>query len=368
MNLPLMRLSARRAAPLPALVAVAGVVLLAILGQPGRGEIIEISPRFEEVVLGADEIATSTAWIAGLLFASTLAVVFAARIPDRWFREEGDWLGVTGTSRSSIVRTTLAGLAAGSAMFAASMGLVSATLGTSQGGPSPGGEAQGELLELALVAGPERSFVLMPGERFEQTLPDSAFGVGARVRIRVTPALGAGGPTTNARIDLPDRSAESMVARRSWMEIAAPRGPGPVTVTNTGTGALAILGPDPVEAWRPSSAAASGQLRLAGHVALHLLCLAALAFGLGAWMGPGIAAALTVALWLGARMALPTLGLEDALPGGRSLEAALTAIAEGRSPRNVTPTLVGAATGATLVGFVLARAALGSWRREARSS
>ena len=52
MNAPLLRLSARRAAPLPALAVVVGVTLLAVVDPPGRAEIVEVSPTFEEVIRG----------------------------------------------------------------------------------------------------------------------------------------------------------------------------------------------------------------------------------------------------------------------------------------------------------------------------
>jgi len=326
MNLPLLRLSARRAAPAVALVGVAGVTLLAIAGQPGRAEIVEVSPKFEEVIVSGAELASSTAWIAGLVVASAFTVLFAARIPDRWFRQEGDWLGTSGTSRSSIVRSCLAGTLAGAATLPVIIGLIAGSMGQArESGPA----SRGQLLELAMLAGPSRSFVLMPGERFEQALPEHDLPPDARVRVRVAPALGAEGPTTKA---------------------------------------LVILGPAPVEVWRPSSAWGSGHLRLAAHAALHLAFLAALAFGLGAWMGPGIAASLALALWLGARMALASTGLADALPGGAALSAAIGAIAEGRSPLLVRPPLALAASAAVLAGFTLARTSLGTWRRESRSS
>ena len=367
MNLPLMRLLARRAAPLPALLTVAAISALAIAGQPGRGEIVEVSPRFEAVIVSADKLAASTAWIAGLLAAACLAVVFAARIPDRWFRGEGDWLGGTGTSRSSIVRTALAGILLGSAMFSATLGTMIGSLSGAGTGPAAGEAARPQLLELSLVAGPSRSLVLMPGERFEQELP-LARESGCKGRVRVTPTLGAAGPTTSARIEVDGASREETVARRTWLEVEASRTENTVSVTNTGSGALAVLGPGPVEAWRPSDAVAGGHLRLAGHGALFIMFLGAIAFGLGAWMGPGIAAALTAALWLGARMGLSSSAAAESLPGGASLVTAIEAVAEGRSPQVLSAGLASAAAGAVLAGFLLARAALNSWGREGRSS
>ena len=201
MNLPLLRLSARRAAPLPALAAVAGVTLLAVVDQPGRAEIVEVSPTFEDVIRRGQDLAASTGWLAGVLVASVLVALFAARVPDRWFRDEGDWLGVTGTSRSSIVRTCLAGILTGAAGFSVVIGLVAGALGGGPDAPLGDHATPAPLLELASIAGPSRSLLLMPGERFEQELPDGAIGPDTRVRIRVAPALGAEGATTSA----PDR-------------------------------------------------------------------------------------------------------------------------------------------------------------------
>ena len=365
MNLALLRLSARRAAPPLALLGVAGITLLAAAGQPGRAEIVEVSPRFEEVIVSAGELAASTAWIAGLVVASAFTVLFAARIPDRWFQHEGDWLGTSGASRSSIVRAGLAGTVAGAAALPVIIGLIAGSWGRAG---AAGAASEEPLLELAMLAGPSRSFVLMPGERFEQALPERTLPPGARVRVRVAPALGAEGPTTEALIESAGQTSELKVARQAWLEVQAPSSGGPVAVTNIGSGALAVMGPDPVEVWRPSSALGDGHLRLGVQAALHLAFLAALAFGLGAWMGPGIAACLTLALWLGARMALASTGAADALPGGATLGAAIDAIAEGRSPQLVRPARALAAAGAALAGFALARASLGTWRRESRSS
>jgi len=365
MNLPLLRLSARRAAPPVALLGVAMVSLLAIAGHPGRADIVEVSPRFEEVIVSAGELAASTAWIAGLVVASAFTVLFAARIPDRWFRQEGDWLGTSATSRSAIVSSSLAGTLAGVAALPVIIGLIAGPLERT---PAADPASDGSLLELVLLAGPSRSLVLMPGERFEQALPGKALPPEAQVRVRVAPALGAEGATTRGLIESASRAAERMVARRAWLEVEAPRSGGLVTVTNVGDGALAILGPDPVEVWSPSSALGGGHLRLAAQAALHLAFLAALAFGLGAWMGPGIAGSLALALWLGARMALDSTVAAEALPGGAALAAAIDAIAEGRSPQLVRPALALTAAGATLAGFALARASLGTWRRESRSS
>jgi hypothetical protein len=369
MTLPLLRLSARRAAPPVALLGVATVSLLAIAGHPGRAEIVEVSPRFEEVIVSAGELAASTAWIAGLVVASAFTVLFAARIPDRWFRQEGDWLGTSATSRSAIVSTSLAGTLAGVSALPVIIGLIAGSLDRTPAADSASG---GSLLELVLVAGPSRSLVLMPGERFEQALPEKALPEKAlppeaQVRVRVAPALGAEGATTRALIESAGRAAERMVARRAWLEVEAPRSGGLVTVTNVGDGALAVLGPDPVEVWSPSSALAGGHLRLAAQAGLYLAFLAALAFGLGAWMGPGIAGSLALALWLGARMALDSTVAAEALPGGAALAAALDAIAEGRSPQLVPPALALTAAGATLAGFALARTSLGTWHRESRS-
>jgi hypothetical protein len=368
MNAPLLRLSARRAAPLPALAVVVGVTLLAVVDPPGRAEIVEVSPTFEEVIRGGRELAARTGWIAGLLVASALVALFAARVPDRWFRHEGDWLGVTGTSRSSIVRTCLAGILLGTAGFPLVIGLVAGPLGGARGEPHGDHAARAPLLELESIAGPSRSFVLMPGERFEQEFPEGTTHADSRVRVRVAPALGGEGPTTLARVEAAGQVSEQLVARRAWLEVSPSPGMRRVSITNIGTGALAVVGPDPVEAWRPSNASGAGHLRLAAHAGLYLVFLAALAFGLGAWMGPGIAATLAISLWLGARMALAATPMEGALPGGASLVAAIQAIAEGRSPQPLSTAPTIAAAGAVLTGFALARSSLGTWRRESRSS
>ena len=366
MDLQLVRLIARRSSPPAALVAVAGLTALAAVGQPDRTDIAGVSPLFEGAVTGTSGLSASTAWLVGLLLASPLLLVQAARIPDRWFRAEGDWLGVSPAPRSSIVRSSLAGLALGAAALAAAAGVGAAGVGANPArAAAPGG---GALLERAVVAGPSRSFVLMPGDTFEQALPPGSFVEGDRVRVRVTPTLGGAGPTTSARLVLGDRIEEVLIARRTWVELEASAGRTEVRLTNTGEGALAILGPRPVEVWRPSGALVGGHLRMAAHVALHLLFLGALALGLGAWMGPGIAGALAAALWLGLRMGLDGPGTGEWLPGGAALGSGLAALGEGRSPSPVAGGVLAAAGAAVLLGFALTRAALSAWRRDSRGT
>ena len=352
-----MRLIARRAAPLGALVALAALSALAAWGQPGRQEIAEVSPLFQEQVTAARTLTSGAGWLFGLMLTALLTVGAAARIPDGWFRGEGDWLGVTPAPRSRIVRSTLVGLALGALAFVSLMGLVAVTAADADGS---------EALELGLVAGPMGSLVLMPGDAFEQDLPPGSHAQGERVRVRVTPTLGGEGPTSAARIEVGGEATEQLVARRSWLELDGPRGRFEVRVKNTGDGALAVLGPRAVEVWRPSSALAGGHVRMAGHAALLLLFLGALALGLGSWMGPGIAAALALALWLALRMALPPIGAGEWLPGGSSLAAALAALAEGRHPSPVSAGAIGATAAALLLGFAATRAALGPWRRDSR--
>lgn len=356
----LVELHARRTATPAALAIVVGAGVVAFLGAPTGASLVTTSSVFlQEVVLSGDSGAQS-AWTATLVVMVVLTLLPAAGVAQRWFRSEGDWLGTAPTPRLRIIASALCGVIIGSVLLAATAGVVTSTRALLS-------DHAGPLLECAAIAGPRRSIVLMPGESFEQVIADVAIPDGTRVRVRVTPTPGAGPPTTEARHGATGEEHIERVARRTWLESSASTATNSVRVTNVGEGALAVIGPGPVEVWRPSRALGRGHLRLAAHVGLFLGVLAALAFTLGAWMSPGIAALLAFSLWLGARMLVVESAYGHWLPGGAGLAASLGAVAEGRSP--LRPAF--AAVVATLVTCVLAIAttapAVRSWRKEIRA-
>jgi len=356
----LVGLHARRTATPAALAIVAGAGIVAFLGAPTGASLVTTSSVFlQEVARGGDSGAQS-AWTATLVVMVMLTLLPAAGVAQRWFRSEGDWLGTAPTPRLRIIASTLCGVTIGSVLLAATAGVVTSTRALMDEHAEP-------LLERAAIAGPRRSIVLGPGESFEQVLASVAIPEDARVRVRVTPTFGGASPTTEARYGTAGEENLERVARRTWLESSASTATNNVRVTNVGEGALAVIGPGPVEVWRPSGALGRGHMRLAAHVGLFLCVLAALAFTLGAWMSPGIAALLAFSLWLGARMLVVGSAYGNWLPGGAGLAESLNAIAEGRSP--LRPAF--AAVVATLVTCVLAIAttapALHSWRKEIRT-
>ncbi|MEM9383379.1 MAG: hypothetical protein AAGB93_25780, partial [Planctomycetota bacterium] len=289
----LVALHARRVAGPPAVVVVLGVASLAALGAP-------VDPTFDPApeldAEGAAVVRASAAWIAGLVAIVALTLVPAARIPEVWFRREGAWLGPSGASRARIVMSAGAGVTAGCVVLAAMTAATAAAFAR--------GDRARPLYELGVTAGPTRSVVLAPGETFEQSLEGTALTPESLVRVRVMPTYGGRAPATRAVLGSADGAPSVSVARRTWLESPADPAHPTVSVANVGEGALAVLGPRAVEVWRPSEALFGGTARLAFHVALFAATLAALAFALGAWMSPGVAALLAFAVWLGARMAL----------------------------------------------------------------
>jgi len=356
----LVGLHARRTATPAALAIVVGAGVVAFLGAPTGASLVTTSSVFlQEVVLSGDSGAQS-AWTATLVVMVVLTLLPAARVAQRWFLSEGDWLGTAPAPRVQVIASSLCGVMLGSGLLAATAGVVTSTRTLLSDHAEP-------LLECAAIAGPRRSIVLMPGESFEQAIADVAIPDGTRVRVRVTPTLGGASPTTDAWHGSTGDEHVERVARRTWLESSASTATNSVRVTNVGEGALAVIGPGPVEVWRPSRALGRGHVRLAAHVGLFLCVLAALAFTLGAWMSPGVAALLAFSLWLGARMLIVGSAYGQWLPGGDGLAESLNAIAEGRSP--LRPAF--AAVVATIVTCALAIAAtapaLHSWRKEIRS-
>ena len=211
-----------------------------------------------------------------------------------------------------------------------------------------------------------RSLVLMPGEVFEQPL-NSNGATGREVRVRTTVTLGGAAPTTQALVEASGTSERVTVARRTWLTADLQPYASTVKVTNVGQGALAILGPLPVEIWTPSNAFLRGHLRAWGHASAMLVALVSVALLMGVSMGPGVAALLAGSLWLGLWMLVTRMGTAaDWLPGGPSLGRALEALQDGRSPLPVAGASL-ANAGATLIAsWWLGSRLLRSWRDEVR--
>ncbi len=304
----------------------------------------------------------TSAWWFSIAIIALIATVRAAALPDAWLRGEGDWIGTAPRPRAALLRAAWIGAALGTLVLAAA-----ATAAIALKGAWIESETEA-LLEPSSIGGPKRSLVLMPGESFEQSF-GSDEGWGREVRVRATATLGATAPTTLALVEAGNAAHRINVARRTWLSIHLEPYASSVRVTNVGEGALAILGPFPVEVWAPSSALLRGHVRVWAHASCFLVALVSLALLLGIVMGPGVAALLACSLWLGTWLLVSpaefgTLG--DWLPGGGSLGRALDAIHVGRSP--LPPSMKSlASAGALLVAtWLLGSPLLRTWRDEVR--
>lgn len=305
------------------------------------------------------------AWTLSCLMIAVLASARAASFPDAWLTGEGDWLGTAAAERSSLALATWIGSALGATLLTAVAGISIAAQGSTQPG------SDGPLLETSAVAGPASSLVLMPSESFEQPLGDSAgaaFPRGSMVHIRATVTVGGSAPTTSAHVAAGPASESTMVARRTWLKVDLPPGARSILVTNTGEGALALLGPRPFEILSPSRAWSRGHLRMWAHVSVWLIALVSLSLMWGVVMGPGVAALFALSLWLGAWMWLAGgTGTGGAwLPGGTTLHQALGALGNGQSPLPPPATTVGAALATLVASTVIGTALLRTWRDEVR--
>ena len=349
MNVRLTALYARRTASAKAVLGIVGVLLVAALLRRSANEPVSDALAFDHA---------RALWSVALVMLGGIALWSGASIPHRWFTGEGEWLGAAPLSRYSIATSALVGTLLGLVVLG-----VAATVTISLVSRTPD-----RPMELALIGGSEQSFLLLEGESFEQVLerhyvsvPDEAL-----VRIRVTPTIGGLGPTTFVRASAGGPTIERPVARRTWIEV--PHHAGAVSLENLGPGALAVLGPWPVEAWRPSTARLGGHARVLMHCAALLCLLLALSFGAGAWMSPGIAALLAFSLWLstGTPGLIPQrMGHE--FTGATSLGRVLDAIGEGRVPAQLSLIHSGVACAALVIAILVATPALGTWYRENRA-
>ncbi|QDV08930.1 hypothetical protein Poly30_44850 [Planctomycetes bacterium Poly30] len=321
---------------------------------------------FLVICVAATSSDARAAWTFSVAAIALIATVRAAAWPDAWLTGEGDWLGTAPVPRTWLMASAWIGAALGTLVLTAA---ASATIAARSAWD---GEVGHTLLEAERIAGPARSIVLMPGESFEQPIGEPAApaspGRKREVRVRSTVTLGGETPTTIALIEAGGASQRIFVARRTWLAVDLPGAATSVRVTNVGEGALAILGPDPVEVWSSSNAWLGGVVRMWGHASAWLVTLVSLALLLGVVMGPGVAAVLAACVWLGAWMIWSRAAgaPPDWLPGGPAFQRALEATHEQRSPL-APPTVAIAAAAATVMGGAAVGAVLlRHWRDEVR--
>lgn len=362
----LARLEARRAAPPALLALVFGVTwLAAALGDavpaaPILAGIAELD-RGANVARGAARASAAT---LGLTLAGAALVWHAAALASRWRAGDGDWLGARPIGAGLALAASYLGLALGG------LALVVATFGATAlaGGPPARG--------LAWRAGPERHVLLQPGETHAVTLRDIDLPPGAALRVRLQNTPGSapfGDVLVVARVDGDARAeARVRVARRTFGEVLLPararpdgddpRGDLVVEVTALGLGAIAVVGPRPVELWTAAGGALRVDAALAARALALLLAAAAVAVGFGAWVATPLAALGVLATWTCFAWLAEGAAFLGAFLPGNGLVQALDVAAEGRLP---TGAPLGHALGVALAaasGLALARGALGSWR------
>lgn len=360
MSAGLALLCARRAARPGVAVLVAVAATLPLL-DGGAGRLESLPP----VLQGTDTGAASTGWIAALVVATAWASMSGARVLQRWYDGEAAWLAPSRPPRLALAASGVLGASLGAAALVLVAALSIGAFSTA---------TEDTLLELEGVGGPERSLVLMPGESFERSLPAGPAGVERRARVRLMPTVGGDGPTTTVRIDVLSNggavsaTTTSPLVSRRWGEVplgAGDSGSARIVVTNAGSGALAVLGPRPVEVWRASHALADGHLRAAGLGALWVAAIAALAVAAGAWVTPAIAGLLAAAAALfavaGGSVNVPLLS-----PLAEALGHGLSAVDEGRAPTAPRVEAWLHAAAVLLLATCAVRPALARWRREGR--
>lgn len=363
MNLALTALEARRTATLTAVACSLAVTLLALFQSPGPADGAGALADLSAVEHRADLSRISSAWTAGLVIVGGWCVLRSAGLAQGWFggwfrngeSGEGSWLAPTVPSRFGIAVAAQVGIASAGALLALGVAVLVASL-------APLGSTN-TLMEPFALAGPTRSTLLLPGDHFVQTFGDVRPPTGSTVRVRLTPTAEMGSGTTRVEVSADGSVTARPLVRKSWVETALPPGALAVSTRNIGDGSAALLGPQPVEIWCPSSALLGGHLRLWLHACCLLIALTGATLCAGLWMSPAVSAAASLSLWL----FLATTGFGPTwIPGTGDMGAALEALGDGRAPGPPAPWTWMVAAAAATVAALMAMPALRSWHHEGR--
>jgi hypothetical protein len=335
-------LALRRVSPRGRRVAGAALTLL-WLASGGAG--IGATGVLDEQPLRAAR--RSTAWIVfGCLFVPILFHA-AADTGRRWAAGDRDWIGARAVSHACFAASTWLGLWLFGALAAAAV----AGLGElAAGGDGPSAR------RLASLSAPS-AILVTADARAAWVLEDGAGALrpGRRLQAELLATPGAG-PTAPVAFTCRRRSGgetsrvEGIVSGRTRLELPLPEGGGDVELVleRRGPGCGVAILADSLALFEPVPSERAGSLALLLRVLVWLGAWSAVALGLGAWMRPMAAAALTLALQLPTWSA-DADGAARLFPGVR-LGRALDLVGAGRVP---------VAPGATeLLGLVLL-AALG---------
>ena len=384
LNLPLARLSARRAFA-PVVVAIAAAALLLALrgdwGSASAGLAAEAATRSaaggaadlaaggpaDLADGGAADLAADSAtalarasaregvWSIAILAVVPLLALRAARTVAGWRKGEGDWLGSRRASRGTIFLSTWVGTWIGGAAVLALAGLA-IELGVGSGGPTFRRAGEIALPPAAWIT-PETP------SRWTAREGESRWPPGSRARVER--GFGAG---TNASVEIllralrgdgAERTASARIAARGVVEVEIPEGNGPLDleIACARAGARAFVVSDSVEVWEPGARESSASVEILARVALALLAWSALGIGLGAWLSPPTAALALFAAWTPAFLA----GDPGWFPAA-DLWRALEITGSGRVPHSVDPVSIATALALAAIGLAIGAAGSRSWR------
>jgi hypothetical protein len=390
-------LEARRTAP------VAHVLLVVLLAAAAArfengGQLEPLLADLAEVERGPSAVAgAARAGAATLAYGLVAAIVVmhAAGLAGRWRQGDGDWLGARPITPLRALAASFLGLAGGAVVLTAAAALaIAAAAPRSAAGARP----------LLWRAGPEGNFLVQPGERYREVLP-VAPGGGALLRLRLTNTAegiapvadvvvralagtadgstnGAAGGAAGGAEGAAGRVSEARarVGRRTYVELALPEAdPGQVgrdglapqtlsvELACLGPAAVAVLGPQPIEAYGPPAPFGRVDLALAARALAAVLAAAAVAAAFGAWVAAPVAALGALALavvvgGLGPAAAPEVIERLGPWVPGLGLGGALEVASRGQLPAGAP---VGQALGVAIVAsaaLALARVGTTSWR------
>jgi len=325
-----------------------------VLGALALAAVVVASQRAPTLDTGS-AIAREGVWTVLILCLAPVLVRRAAATVGVWRSGEIDWLAKAPVARATVIVSAWLGT------FAAALSVTGViALAAELASPDAGA------CERRVGTTPAPANLVLDGTAPARWIVDDrpTGEVRARVYLAFVPIAVAADVEFVAR-DLStreERLARARIASRTTLEVAVPRGNGPVELElrRVGAGGIVLLAEQRVDWLVTSSSARAASLATAAHVALAFAAWLAIALGLGAWMGGGIATASALALTLPGWLA-ENGGLRSAWPAA-DLAETLDLVGRGVIPDLPSGTAVLGSVLGTVVGLALALAGTRTWR------
>lgn len=258
-------------------------------------EVREATQAADEALLRATR--RESTWLIFALCLLPTCFWAAARVGERWFDGDRDWIGARAITHARFLFSTWCGLWLAAALVCLAIGV---------GSELAAGGSGASARELATLDSP--TLLLLEDEARGSWVLDEREGVlreGRELRLELRATPGAG-PT--ARVRLSGRrvssakrtSMEAIVSGRTRVVLELPPGAGPLELEleKLGPGCGVLVLPGALDLFEPIASERSGSVALVVRVLAWLGAWLAVALALGTWMRAATATVLTLALQL----------------------------------------------------------------------